>query len=122
VLLVDDEELVRRGTAEMLRDLGHGVHEASGGAQALGMLNDGLQVDALVTDYMMPHMTGAEFAELARRSAGDIPVLLITGYAGGELDLGHPQLAKPFRQADLAVALHRLVHPADDKVVPLRRS
>ncbi len=122
VLLVDDEELVRRGTAEMLRDLGHAVHEANGGAQALAMLGSGLKVDAIVTDYMMPHINGAELAEQARRVAGDLPVLVITGYAGGELDLGHAHLAKPFRQADLAVALDRLVRTPDDKVVQLRRN
>ncbi|MFO1149035.1 MAG: response regulator [Alsobacter sp.] len=121
VLLVDDEDLVRRGTAEMLRDLGHGVHEATGGAQALAMLGAGLEVDALVTDYMMPHINGAELAQQARQIAGDLPVLLATGYAGGELDLGYPQLAKPFRQADLAVALDRLVRKPREKVVPLRR-
>lgn len=121
VLLVDDEDLVRRGTAEMLRELGHSVHEASGGAQALAMLAEGLGVDALVTDYLMPHMNGAELAERARSARPGLQVLVITGYAGGELDLGLPQLAKPFRQSDLAHALDRLVHPPEGKVLPLVR-
>jgi hypothetical protein len=53
VLLVDDEELVRTGTAEMLRDLGYAVTEASGGTQALELLHSGLVPDVVVTDYLM---------------------------------------------------------------------
>lgn len=113
LLLVDDEDLVRTGTAEMLRDLGHEVREASGGGQALAMLATGVSVDAVITDYMMPRMNGAQLAsELGSRFPG-LPILVVTGYAGGDLDLGLPQLAKPFRQADLALALSRLLQPAD---------
>lgn len=121
VLLVDDEELVRAGTAEMLRELGHQVHEASGGAKALAMLAGGLQVDAVVTDYMMPRMNGAEFAGHLEQHSPGLPVLVVTGYSGGDLDLKLPQLAKPFRQADLSAALNRLVDP-DSKVLPFRRT
>jgi CheY-like chemotaxis protein len=109
VLLVDDEELVRVGTAEMLRDLGHTVHEASGGARALAMLDSGLEVEAVITDYMMPRMNGAEFAQRLRERHGRLPVLVVTGYAGGDLQLGLPSIAKPFRQADLEMALQRLI-------------
>jgi PAS domain S-box-containing protein len=121
VLLVDDEDLVRAGTAEMLRDIGHEVHEAAGGSQALTMLAGGLAVDAVITDYMMPRMNGADFAErLAERHSG-LPVMIVTGYSGGDLDLQLPQLAKPFRQADLAAALNRLVEPGKAKVLAFKR-
>lgn len=121
LLLVDDEELVRAGTADMLRELGHVVHEATGGPEALGKLNSGLEVDAIVTDYMMPRMNGAEFAAQVRALDPGAMILVITGYAGGDLELGLPQLAKPFRQADIALALDRLVDP-DSNVVPMRRA
>ncbi len=121
VLLVDDEDLVRLGTAEMLRDIGHEVHEAAGGAQALAMLAGGLRVEAVVTDYMMPGMNGAEFAQKLARRQPDLPVLVVTGYAGGDLDLGLPQLAKPFRQADLAAALDRVVAADLANVLPFSR-
>ena len=121
LLLVDDEDLVRAGTAEMLRELGHTVHEASGGAEAIGKLNSGLKVDAIVTDYMMPRMNGAELAVQVRELDSDARILVITGYAGGDLDLGLPQLAKPFRQADIAVALDRLAN-SNSNIVPLRRA
>ncbi|RDE07515.1 response regulator [Sphingomonas aracearum] len=109
ILLVDDEELVRTGTADMLRDLGHVVHEAENGADALAKLTGGIGADAIVTDYMMPGISGAELAERARKLQPGLPVLVITGYAGGNLDIGLPQLAKPFRQADLASALEKVV-------------
>jgi PAS domain S-box-containing protein len=120
VLLIDDEDLVREGTAEMLRDLGHTVHEADGGAEALAKLADGLQVDAVVSDYMMPRMNGAELARRLGELYPDLPILIITGYAGSGLELRRPQLAKPFRQADLAAALDALVSPGN--VVRLRPS
>jgi PAS domain S-box-containing protein len=119
LLLVDDEELVRTGTAEMLRDLGHRVEEAASGAAGLARLDGGFVPDAVVTDYMMPGMNGADFAAQVRTRHPGMPVLVVTGYAGGELDLGLPQLAKPFRQADLAAALDRLVSAATN-VVDLR--
>jgi len=72
------------------------------------MLRDGLPVDVVVTDYMMPRMNGAELSERLHGLHPDLPVLIVTGYAGGDLQLGAPQLAKPFRQADLAAALERL--------------
>lgn len=120
LLLVDDEELVRVGTAEMLREIGHTVHEAASAMQALGELDGGLHVDAVITDYMMPRMNGAEFAARVARARPGMPVLVITGYAGGDLTLTLPHLAKPFRQADLAAALERIV-AGDGKVVRLRQ-
>jgi signal transduction histidine kinase len=111
LLLVDDEELVRVGTAEMLRDMGHRVTVAASGGEALKALEAGLSVDAVVTDYMMPRMNGGELAAQIHTRSPELPVLIVTGYAGGSLDLHLPQLAKPFRQADLAVALAQLTDP-----------
>ena len=109
ILLVDDEDIVRTGTAEMLRDLGHSVTEALGGAEALDRVKGGLAFDLLVTDYKMPRMNGAELARQMRAIRPDTPILLITGYTG--VDEEAPdlmRLTKPFRQADLADALLRL--------------
>jgi PAS domain S-box-containing protein len=123
ILLVDDEDLVRTGTAEMLRDIGHQVHEATGGAQALGLLARGTPIDVVVTDYMMPRMNGAELASQVKKRNAAMPVMIVTGYAGGDLDLGLPQLAKPFRQVDLAAAIDRLVGSASAaNVLPFTRA
>jgi signal transduction histidine kinase len=110
ILVVDDEDLVRAGTAEMLRDLGHTVYEASSGPQALAILEAGTAVDVVVTDYMMPRMDGGELAAQIRGSHPDLPILVVTGYAGGDLELEQPQLAKPFRQAGLMAAIRKLLN------------
>lgn len=109
ILLVDDEDLVRVGTAEMLRDLGHSVVAASSGAEALDLLRNHGDFDIVVTDYMMPQMDGAKLARQVQDTAPGLPVLIVTGYAGGDLQLGLPQLAKPFRQSDLATMIRKVV-------------
>jgi CheY-like chemotaxis protein len=106
VLLVDDEELVRVSTADMLTDCGYIVIEAASGADALKILEQELYLDFLVTDYMMPKMTGVEIAGAFRRKHPTSPVLLISGFAGADAispDLS--VLGKPFRQAELAASL-----------------
>jgi signal transduction histidine kinase/ActR/RegA family two-component response regulator len=121
VLLVDDEEIVRIGTAEMIRDLGHEVTPASGGADALARLEAGLRPDVVITDYKMPRMDGAELAERVRAILPEVPILLITGYTGTTTNTHHlPRLSKPFGQAEIAAALAELIEP-DPKVIRLRR-
>ncbi len=69
ILLVDDEDLVREGTADMLRDIGYDVQCAASGSEALALLRGG-DFDLLITDYLMPGMDGVELAKeaQARRS------------------------------------------------------
>ena len=104
ILLIDDEDLVRVATAEMLREMGHTVLAANTGAAALEQLASSKDIDLLITDYLMPGMRGSELIEEARRLQPSIKALLLTGYANlakGEAG-GVPRLAKPFREADLA--------------------
>jgi signal transduction histidine kinase/ActR/RegA family two-component response regulator len=120
LLLIDDEELVRTATAEMMRDLGHSVVEARGAAEGLARLDKGISVDLVVTEYKMPGMDGAELARRVAQTHPETPVLLITGYAGPTEDLVDlPRLAKPFGQAEIVRALDNLF--ADEKVVPFPR-
>jgi signal transduction histidine kinase/ActR/RegA family two-component response regulator len=120
VLLVDDEDLVRFATAEMVRELGHHVTEAGSAAEALEHLRDGLEVEAVITDYKMPRMDGAELARRIAETHPHVPVLIITGYAGiSDEALNLPRLAKPFGQAEIAAALSALLAP-DEKVVRFR--
>jgi signal transduction histidine kinase/CheY-like chemotaxis protein len=104
ILLVDDEELVRMGTAEMLTDLSYTVIEANSAAEALRLLRSGETPDVMITDYLMPGMNGADLIEIARPLAPSMKLLLITGYSSVAQGpaASVPRLAKPFRQADLA--------------------
>jgi CheY-like chemotaxis protein len=109
VLLVDDERLVRASTAEMLADLGYRVVEADDAQSALRKLDEEIQIEMLVTDHLMPGMTGTELIEAAHRRQPDLPVLIISGYAEAEgIPAEYKRLTKPFRQAELAEALAAL--------------
>jgi signal transduction histidine kinase/ActR/RegA family two-component response regulator len=109
VLLVDDEEIVRVATAEMIRELGHEVVEAASGSEALGLLESGLQVDVLITDYKMPRMDGTELARLVKDIQPEIAVLLITGYTGASKEVGnYARLDKPFGQREIRAAFAEL--------------
>jgi signal transduction histidine kinase/DNA-binding response OmpR family regulator len=111
ILLVDDEELVRHATAEMLQSSGHQVDEAASAAGALQLLRQRRKYDALIVDYMMPGLNGVALASEAHAISSDLPVLLITGYAGlnPNLDEGLRRLEKPFRHAELEAALRDVV-------------
>jgi PAS domain S-box-containing protein len=105
-LLVDDEELVRMSTADMLAEFGYEVVEAASAAEALAKLDGGLEFDLLVTDHMMPGMNGADLAREVRDRVPGKPVLIVSGYAETEgIAPDLPRLTKPFRQADLAACL-----------------
>ncbi|HEY8005183.1 MAG TPA: PAS domain-containing protein, partial [Phenylobacterium sp.] len=105
VLLVDDEELIRAATAQMLADLGYTVVEATSGREALELVDDPHLV-LVVTDHLMPGMTGTELArEIHLRRPGK-PILIISGYADvDDVAPDLPRLMKPFREAELAAAL-----------------
>ena len=106
VLLVDDEELVRLSTADMLSELGYEVVEAASAEEALRLLDGGLAADILVSDHLMPGMTGSDLARAIVERRPGTPVLIVSGYAEAEAmapDL--PRLTKPFRQTDLVASL-----------------
>jgi len=115
VLLVDDEPLVRMGTASMLVDAGYSVVEAASAEEALQLVGDGLMFDLLITDFAMPGMNGAQLAAQLRRRWPKLPALMITGFAslGDAEGGGLARLAKPFRQTELiAQVVEVLAHAA----------
>ncbi|WP_296598740.1 PAS domain-containing protein [Phenylobacterium sp.] len=113
-LLVDDEEFVRLSTAEMLKDLGYRVVEASSAVEALRAIANGAAVDLVVTDHLMAGMTGADLAQALRASHPDLPVIVVSGYAEeGGIAPDLPRLTKPFRQDELAASLAALSRGGD---------
>jgi signal transduction histidine kinase/CheY-like chemotaxis protein len=105
-LLVDDEDVVRASTADMLADLGFKVLEARSGTEAIDQLRLAGHIDIIVTDHIMPNMTGVELAQEVALINPTLPVLIVSGYSDAVgLAAGLPRLGKPFRQADLAAAL-----------------
>jgi PAS domain S-box-containing protein len=122
VLVVDDDALVLANTAAMLEDLGHEVIEASSGEQALRVLRRSKAVDLVITDQIMPSMTGSQLVEAVRSEWPNLKVILATGYAelppnAEEL----PRLNKPFLQQDLARMMAALIAPEEnERVVKFR--
>ncbi len=118
ILVVEDEERVRRLTCRILEHYGYGVLEAADGQTALDLLHGGESaVDLLVSDVLMPGMNGPELADRARRQRPDLPVLLLSGYAadeiprreGTEFPPGQAFLQKPYSPEALAIAVEELL-------------
>ncbi|WP_425506458.1 PAS domain S-box protein [Sphingomonas xinjiangensis] len=78
-LLVDDEEVVRASTADMLVEFGYEVQEADSGEAALALIAQGIRPDLLVTDHLMPGMNGVELASTLRERFPELPVLVYPG-------------------------------------------
>jgi CheY-like chemotaxis protein len=105
-LVVDDEEIVRASTADMLADLGYDVVEAASAEQAAQLLDEGLRPDLLVTDHLMPGRNGTDLARDVQARLPETRLLIVSGYAEAEgIAPDLPRLVKPFRQADLATAI-----------------
>ncbi|MCP4025483.1 MAG: response regulator [Sphingomonas sp.] len=115
VLVVEDEERVRQNTVETLRELGYTVLHAASGPEALGMIEAGQDVTVLLTDIVMPGMTGRQLAD---RAAGLLPlmkVIYMTGYTrnavvhNGILDPGTNFLPKPFGIEQLSAKISEVL-------------
>ncbi|HKT16133.1 MAG TPA: ATP-binding protein [Allosphingosinicella sp.] len=113
LLLVDDEEEVRATTAEMLREIGYSVVASPSAEDAIERISQGLIPNIVVTDHLMPGMTGADFARWMNAVRPALPVLIISGYADvDDLAPDLHRLTKPFRQAELAAALAKAMDAA----------
>ena len=101
ILLVDDDELVRRTVARMLRLEGHEVTEAGSGAEALAALEPG-PVDLVLSDVMMPDMNGCDLGRLIGRRHPGQRLLWYSGhvfislFASGICPEDLPFMQKPF--------------------------
>jgi len=114
VLIVDDDGCMRDCLAELLQRDGMAVATASDGDEALDLL-ESREFDALISDIQMPKMNGMELLKIVRESWPELPVLMMTAFAGmhavvevlreGAFDF----LPKPFRGEIVSAAVHRAV-------------
>jgi CheY-like chemotaxis protein len=116
VLLVEDELLVRQLTHEILRRHGYHVLEAADGLEALTLIHDHPgPIDLLLTDVVMPRMSGHELVERARPVRPEMRVLYVSGYSEeaiarqGQLTEGVDLLAKPFTPGLLTAKIRELL-------------
>ena len=114
ILVVEDEDGVRRVSVEALKELGYHVLEANNAARALQLLDDHPEVTILFTDVVMPEVNGRMLADEARQRRPDLKVLFTTGYTrnaivhNGVLDPGVQLIGKPFNLEQLARKLLEL--------------
>jgi two-component system cell cycle sensor histidine kinase/response regulator CckA len=109
ILLVEDEEAVRRVARLTLEMQGYRVIEASSGRQALELARDAPAIDLILTDVVMPEMSGRQVAEAMRRHRPGTRVLFMSGYDKESVGLQSPGgdssddvLQKPFTPLSLA--------------------
>ncbi len=108
VLVVEDEEALRRVAQRILLSAGYTVLVAANGEEALRLLErHDHPVDLVLTDVVMPGMSGRDLAEQIRASHGGVKILFTSGYTDdailrhGVLDAGVNFIAKPYSVADL---------------------
>jgi PAS domain S-box-containing protein len=107
MVAVDDDPLVLAGTVSMLEDLGHSVLAAASGRQALELVLGDSRVAMVITDQVMPGMTGAELAARLRAERPGLPIVLVSGFGEIPSGLDHMtlRLAKPFDRPQLSDAI-----------------
>ncbi|HNB28254.1 MAG TPA: response regulator [Alphaproteobacteria bacterium] len=121
ILLIDDEDAVRRVIQRMLETLGHRVDEAESGRGGLLALHEA-SYDLVITDIVMPGMEGTEVVSIVKRQWPQVPVIAMSG--GGHIgdpdnlrtarELGAAAtLQKPFRMQGLRAAIDQARGKAD---------
>jgi len=116
ILVVEDDKIVRDIAVETLKRQGYAVIAAISGGDAY-MICEKMDepVDLVITDVVMPHMSGTELADRLRKFWPDLKTLYMSGYTqnaivhNGELDPGIPYLQKPFRPAVLAIKVREVL-------------
>ena len=103
ILIVEDEEQVRRTNVEALRSLGYTVRHAADATEALNILTTQPGIKLLLTDIVMPGMNGRDLAARVGRSHPDMRILLVTGFEREHDELDENRiLRKPFGVGELA--------------------
>ena len=121
ILLVEDDPRVRTATVGALEDLGYEPVACAGGAEALALF-ESMEFDLVISDVIMPEMTGPELIRELKSRRHDIAVLFVTGYVGegeGEELVGYDLLRKPFTVSTLSSAVATAIarHPSESRPI-----
>ena len=115
ILLVEDEEAVRRFTKRVLERDGYRVLEAATPEEALSCAERGERLSMLLTDVVMPRMSGGQLADRVKKIHPNLPVLFMSGYPSklvmpdGSVDPSTPLISKPFTAAQLTEIVQRIL-------------
>ncbi len=118
ILLVEDEDLLREGVQEILEHNGYSVVQASDGVQALEYM-DRLPVSLVISDLVMPRMSGIDFIRQMRERFPRLPVIVASGSPNAVMQRmgidsiqvpgATASIMKPFRSADLLTLVQRVL-------------
>jgi DNA-binding response OmpR family regulator len=117
VLLIDDNAVQAATRQTILRRAGYFVIAALNPRRALDQLNNRefpAEIGLIITDHMMPEMSGSEFVEELRRSHVELPVLVISGLEEAEAEYAGMNVlfrVKPLLPDNLLASVHRLLQP-----------
>lgn len=120
VLVVEDNDLVRMLTVEVLEEIGYQVLQAEDAEEALPILQGDTTIHLLLTDVGLPGMNGEELAVAARQARPELPILFATGFAeivridGSELATRMSMIAKPFSIDALRDKVNGMLGRKDD--------
>ncbi len=115
ILVVEDDPRVRTSTVEALQDLDYDPASCESGEQAIELF-DKQTFDLVISDVIMPEMTGPELIKILKQKRTDFAVLFVTGYVGeseGDSLVGHELLRKPFTVGALASAVATALSPSE---------
>jgi signal transduction histidine kinase len=111
VLVVDDEALLLTMTETILTEFGYKILTANSGQKALTILaRDDITVDLVITDLVMPGMSGRELVERIRKLSPETRILCMSGYSlSADKQTGAPYLRKPFTSAQLLAKVKQVI-------------
>ena len=114
ILLVEDEDPVRMVVSRLLQRHGYRVIEATSGSEAAQILHRSEPIDLLLTDVVLPGITGVELVELGRKLRPGLRVLMTSGHSEEDLSRSGslteiPLLSKPFEPAQLLLAVRAAI-------------
>jgi len=123
ILVVEDDEDVRSFLVETLRDLDYGVLPAHDAVAGLGFIKQpGIRIDLMLTDVVLPGMSGRDLAREAIKARPNLKVLFMTGYSHnaivhqGRLDSGVELIQKPITQDQLATRIRGLLDQGEKSI------
>jgi PAS domain S-box-containing protein len=115
VLLVEDQPAVRAAVARALRAAGLTVTDARDATAALRVLEETTAIDIVITDMMMPGMSGAELAAVLSATRPDLPIIIMSGYSE-DLANGQWQLPENARFLEKPINVRRLMEVVGEQL------
>ena len=116
ILIVDDEEALSHMLNDVLSDEGYQVLEANSAERALGILKS-TQVDLMISDIVMPGMSGSELVEKVKALYPQVKIQLVSGYSDqvqNDIVLHKKMLYKPYQNVEMLARVKSMLESKDD--------